>query len=226
MLKVIITSLPHTATSRVYQTLYTYLNSRGRVYGIFEPFNYEPVSDFLTKGWHTHYRVGMISHDYNVLPPDLRDLISLNSLWLREWRERDNPEAPFLGRYWRVILERLDSLPLSFIVKDVFLWVKLEELVDNYKHARFIVPVRDLDSLQESFERLHGWAVNMFYRYFSGSGRAEEPAGERLRVQLRRVYSRFMDIVSRVERRDNVLIVKFKEHLSDDILEGIKGWVV
>ena len=150
MKHVFIVSFPRTATTGVYDKVCRLCKSIfNDCLCIYEPFNHNVLSDIFNKGYHVHDRVGEIIHDYGRLPNYLKKLIYENSKWSKTWGFERNK---FLGNYVEVI-EELRKLGKPLVLKDVYLWVKLHELVRKYKDTLFVVTVRNKQYVLNSFLR-------------------------------------------------------------------------
>ena len=150
MKHVFIVSFPRTATSGVYVEVCRLMkNIFNDCLCIYEPFNHNVLSDIFTKGYHVHDRVGEIIHDYGKLPNFLKELIYENSKWAKKWKFK---RESFLGNYMEVLKELLE-LGKPLVLKDVYLWPKLPELVNAFKNVLFIVTVRNREYVLNSYLR-------------------------------------------------------------------------
>jgi len=238
MIKIFVIGFPHTATTYCYKYL---LEKFPRHMGIFEPFNAEVV-DWCMELNHTyHYSEGKVKHHLLHLPPLLIQLIYENSRWLWDWVDNDKPSTEFLGNAWSNVLTSLDSVTERFIVKDVCAWVRLKEIVELLPRTKFIILVKDKESVFNDFltlyrqtlqvkdyRKTHGrWllGLGLFYRYFYGVENYPRHVDE---IVLKRVfddvYSRYCNIASYIEThhkyRDRVKVIVFEKRLQDEYIEN------
>lgn len=148
---VFIIGFPRTATTGIYREicgmadgLFTAMGY-GRPLCIYEPFNPEVVSDIARRGVHEHDRVGRVPHTYSDLPKPLFELIRRNSAWLEGFMEHGEP---YMGEEWRDVLdgmlEHAEENGRPVVVKDVYAWPRLGEIVRLYgDRAVFVVPRRN-----------------------------------------------------------------------------------
>ena len=162
---VFIIGFPRTATTGLYQDIC--VRARGSMtvaryrspICIHEPFNPEVVEDILERGVHRHDRVGGVINTYDLLPPEILGEIRSNADWLEGFMKHGEP---YLGRGWRRILDKLleyaEKNNMLLIIKDVYAWPRLGELIRIYgDRAVFVVPLRNrfyvLRSLRRWLER-------------------------------------------------------------------------
>ncbi len=162
MLRVTVAGFPRTATTRLYKEIGNTL----RVLRIFEPFNGEVVHQILIrKEEHYHDREGLIEHDYFRLPEHLRFMLQENSSWIFDWVSYEKPSTVFLGGWFWNILYHLDRLEEPVLVKDVYAWVKLKDLIEAFPRCRFVVTVRDMESIYRSLCRWYENRRTRAYKY-------------------------------------------------------------
>ncbi len=156
MVRVVIIGFPRTATTWMYVKLFHILKQRSRiVYGFFEPFNLEIVKQVVTMGKVYHDEEGEVPHTYGE-DIDILIRLSINDVWFIEWvavppcEKYSKPLHPFLGRCWESLLSKMLSYD-PVVLKDVVLWVKLPDLVEQYRDVKFVVPLREYRYVEESF---------------------------------------------------------------------------
>lgn len=158
---VFIIGFPRTATTGLYQEICVRTHSSMATMGysspvcIHEPFNPAVVEDILKKGVHRHDRVGEVINTYDLLPPEILENIKRNMHWLEGFMKHGEP---YMGRNWRNILDELlgfaEKNNMLLIIKDVYAWPRLGELVRLYRgHAVFIAPLRNRFFVLRSFRR-------------------------------------------------------------------------
>jgi len=234
MIRIFIIGFPHTATTYCYKYL---LEKFPGYMGIFEPFNAEVVEWCLASKEVYHYSEGKVRHHLSEIPNEIRDLIEENANWLWDWVYNDNPSSPFLGRYWKIILKKLNDLGSGVIIKDVIAWVRLEEIVELLQNTHFILLVKDDQSVLDDFLRLYwkvgpevrlprwGLGLSLFYRYFHGTTNYPEHFDQNvLRELFSDVYSRYKQIVALVSSHykyaSRVHVIRFEKRLQDKYIEN------
>jgi len=236
-IKFFIIGFPRTATTYTY--LYIYNKFKGRVKGVFEPFNGEVVDWCLQSDITYHYRQGAVPHDLRKLPKQVIDLIYENSRWFFEWRKSWNPSKPILGEKWRQVIVSLNSLPYPVLIKDICAWVKLCEIAEMLPNTRILVTLREYKYVQTTYtrpERIEAGrrrgtlrikevlGLGFFYRHFYGTENypvnkewADIPT---LIHFLRKTYSKYVEIVGKCEKQySNIRVLRFGEKLTDQQIE-------
>jgi len=191
-LRVVLLGMPRSATTYVYVRLCSTL--KGHVM-LFEPFNGDVVLNMVeAKGIAGHDEEGYVPHGFFELPDDLYMAILDNARWTFEWASSLKPSVPFLGHGFWEIMESLDFLDRPVALKDVYAWVVLDELVEMYPKALFIVTHRDLESHYNAFmgwyRRLSPWRL-LLRKAFRAWRLIVKPRGATERVRrVREAYER------------------------------------
>ncbi len=150
MLSLVIVGFPRTATTVTYNlAVNIFPDSEGFLH-LYEPFCYTAMKMIFELGFIFHDKEGIVHEDYRMLPADLAYNIYKNSRWILNWSQADTVAIPFLGNVY-AILDKLDELSKRVIVKDVYLWTRLAELVEKYDKTIFVLLVRDKNSLIKDF---------------------------------------------------------------------------
>lgn len=171
MISLFILGLPRTGTTYIYKYVCSKLKN---TLCLFEPFNGEVVSNYHSYGRHFHDKHGEVPSDYNKLPKGLFDKIYQNSLWINEWRFKEKPSSKFLGNYTE-ILSNLNDLREAIVIKDVVLWIVLQEIYENF-NSKFILTIPSYDIFLECMKKRYQLintpvdkaGVGKFYKYYTG----------------------------------------------------------
>jgi len=158
MRSIFIITFPRTASTHLYISLLRIYNDR---LGIFEPFNKDYLQGLKTSGKIIHDIEREVPHHYFSLNKSLLNLIFTNSAWLDAWISSTCPEVPYLGWAWEEIVRDLASL--NVVLKDVYAWVRLREMLETLPPSKvfFIALVRDIDSIYNSFRK---WLENNYMK--------------------------------------------------------------
>jgi len=237
-IKYFIIGFPRTATTYTY--LYIYNKFKGKVKGVFEPFNGEVVDWCLQSDVTYHYRQGRVPHDLRKLPREVVNLIYENSRWFHEWRKKWKPTKPLLGEKWRQVVVTLNSLPYPILVKDVCAWVKLCGIAEMLPNTRILVTLRDYKYVYKTYtnpemlsrEGRRGTlkikniiGLSFFYRYFYGLENypnADKEVADlpTLVAVLRKTYDKYVELVNGCEKQySNIRVLRFGEKLTNQQIE-------
>lgn len=221
-MRVIILGYPHTATTFIYKYVLTRLKDH---IGVFEPFNAEVVR-LSTRGSHLmHYSEGSVRHDYHHLPRSLFNTIIENVKWFDDWVANDVPTTPFCGYHFRRIMDSIMAMK-NVVMKDVVVWARMDEIINSYPQALFILPIRSKHRVLNSFvklrdvyrkggelDKLHPrWmmGIALFYRHFNGY---TSYRGKTLVEMFEDTYTRYVMMCKKASQKRNVVVLDFGERL-------------
>ncbi|GEM_PF-6904930 len=186
---VVITGLQRSGTTVVYELIAR--NNRAKAIYLYEPFNYGTFKHLQRFRTIIHSELE-VTHDYDKVPPYLLKIMRKNSRWI------ESKKNPLLGKYWLLIIKELIKQFDNVVIKDVFLWIKLEDLLkeDNFAdRSKIILTVRPFDDWFAAFKE---W-FNMQKREF------ERPFHEKLLKTFIAVRQCGINTISRVKRLPNVI---------------------
>jgi len=236
MVRIMILGLPRTATTFVYNEVCRYLKRLGSITCIFEPFNYEVMHNIVKTGRHFHDKAGEVIHDYNKLPKDIVMLIYENSKWLVDWIENEKPTTPFLGSNWMKIVKTFNILFGNVVVKDVCLWVYLDQVVKALPGFHFILTRIDFETYyRKMLKRFHmirnpldKGGVGKFYRFFNSLQYFRDVNEETFYQELKIIHRRYEELLSSVKTRENVHVIDYRDNMDRtliiNLLKEVLGW--
>ena len=146
VIRVIVTGLPRSGTTITYELIAR--NNRGKALFLYEPFSSHIFKHYKTHGVFPKLHDYLdVTHDYDKLPNDVLNVI-INNDWLLEYVE---DREPYLGKYCYEILNKLHALDKLVVIKDLYLWVITDELLNKFKNLKIIFTFREVESLYNAF---------------------------------------------------------------------------